>query len=116
MKNYLLLFVALTLLSCGTSKSTVEKEVMFTGQEFDMDLFKGKWLTNGKKNKKEYSIFREDFQVENNKNQVFPYQLKKDSIFVYKNSKRYFGRLIKLNEKEVFILWGDQEAITYYRP
>lgn len=116
MKKYLFLIIGLILLSCSTSKSTVEKDIVFSGQEFDMELFKGKWLTNGRRNKKQFSIYRENYTVEYADRRVLPFEIKKDSIFILSNDKTFSGRLIHLDSITVSILWGNRESITYYRP
>ena len=116
MKNQIIILLLCTaLFSCSSKKTNAKEEIVFTGQEFDMELLKGKWLTNGKRNKNQYSIFHENFTVEYADKRVFPFKLKKDSIFINGSQGTFFGRLIELNREKVFIKWGNQEAITYYR-
>ncbi|WP_405377119.1 hypothetical protein [Nonlabens sp. Asnod3-A02] len=115
MTKYLLI-VAFALMGCK-SKSVEQTEVIFTGQQFKMELLKGKWLTNGKKNKSDFRIFREDFKMQDSDLSILiPYELKKDSIFFFINKKIISGRLVSMDTKELKILWGNSEPITYYRP
>jgi hypothetical protein len=116
MNKTLLILLSLTLLSCRTYTSDIKKEIAFSGQEFDLKLFEGKWLTNSRTNKNHYRIFRKDFNVEYSDKTILSYELKKDSIFIYGMNRTFIGRLIHLDKQEVYILWGNQEAITYYRP
>jgi hypothetical protein len=73
-------------------------------------------LTNSRTNKNHYRIFRKDFNVEYSDKRILSYDLKKDGIFIYGKNRTFTDRLINLDQQEVYILWGYQEAITYYRP
>jgi hypothetical protein len=107
--------------SCGNIKNANSKKndvfhTEFTYQEFDLETFKGKWLTNSKYDKNNFAVFQENFYVLYDDNRYVPYILKKDSIFIFFNKLTAKGRLINLNDKEVEILWGNLERIKYYRP
>lgn len=115
------ILILLLFYSCGNQKnntktllSKIEKKYEY--QEFDINLFKGKWLVNSKHDFYSFRIFREDYYMFDSDKRSVPYTLQKDSIKIYFNDHTAKGRLLNLNEKEVTIIWGNLETITYYRP
>ncbi|MDC3388909.1 hypothetical protein OAX11_05310 [Flavobacteriaceae bacterium] len=123
-KNISLIFVIIIVLySCGANKTSENKiktiKVTFNNQEFNINQFKGKWLTNSRYDKNNFAIFQENLYVLYDDKRYLPYKLKKDSIFVYFDKLIAVGRLINLTDNEVEILWGTKdpkERIKYYRP
>ncbi len=109
--------------SCGSNKASESQikttKVKFNNQEFNINQFKGKWLTNSKYDRSNFAIFQENLYVLYDDKQYVPYNLKKDSIFIYFDNFIAKGRLISLTDNEVEILWGTKEPkerIKYYRP
>jgi hypothetical protein len=109
--------------SCGSNRTLDNRkkitQIEFTNQEFDLNRFKGKWLTNSKYDNSSFAIFQENSHVRYSDKRYVPYKLKKDSIFIYFDKKVAKGRLINLIESEVEILWGTKdpkERIKYFRP
>jgi hypothetical protein len=122
-KTFVIFAIIFISYSCGSSKTNDNQkkitQVEFTNQEFDLNLFKGKWLTNSKYANSSFAIFQENLHVLYSDKRYVPYKLKKDSIFIYFHKKVAKGRLISLTESEVEILWGTKdpkERIKYYRP
>ncbi|MGB6267396.1 MAG: hypothetical protein WBF67_00170, partial [Olleya sp.] len=96
----------------------LNEQIVFTNQQFELSKFIGKWLTNSKSSKNNFAIFQENLHVLYDDKRYVPYKLEKDSIFVYFKNFTAKGRLIKLTETEVEILWGTKEPkerIKYYR-
>lgn len=122
-RNSLIAIVLIFSYSCGTGKAFENQkentQVKFNTQEFDLNKFKGKWLTNSKNDKNNFAIFQENLYVLYDDKRYVPYKLKKDSIFIFFDKSIAKGRLISLTENEVDILWGikePKERIKYYRP
>lgn len=115
-----LIVILLLFYSCVNQKNTNPEfsniENKYEYQEFDIKLFKGKWLTNSKNDIYNFRIFQENNYMLDSDNRNVSYTLQKDSIKIYFNDKTAKGRLLNLNEKEVTIIWGNLETITYYRP
>ncbi|PQJ32124.1 hypothetical protein BST92_09400 [Nonlabens arenilitoris] len=125
MKRFLVLFVLIVVLSCAhrnysyvQSPSYVLKpgDTLFT---FNENAVQGKWLINYPSDKS-YVIYKDGYRLnkENNftKNENQKYVLKMDSIFYFRNSKVYSGKLLFQTYKELKINWGNSETISYYRP
>jgi len=109
-------FILLLILSfsCNSNKN-INNPVVFSNQKFDLEMLKGKWLTHSKYDLENFIIFYENFYALYDDKRYVPYELKKDSIFIYFKNTTAKGRLIKLTEREVDILWGNSERIKYYR-
>ncbi len=87
------LFFLFLIISCSVNKMSSKsssEQTHYGLKEFDMEAFKGKWLTTSKNNLGTYRIF--------NINKILR------------------GKLIFLTDSEVRIIWGNSEEISYYRP
>ncbi len=108
------IFLLILLFSCNSNKS-ISDPIVFSNQEFDLEMLSGKWLINSKYDFENFVIFYENFHALYDDKRYVPYELKKDSIFIFFKNTTAKGRLIKLTKSEVDILWGDRERIKYYR-
>ena len=123
-KIYVIIAVIFICYSCGSNKTHYQNQkkipqIDLTNQEFDLNRFKGKWLTNSKYDNTNFAIFQENLYVRYSDKRYVPYKVKKDSIFICFDKKVAKGRLIRLTESDVEILWGTKdpkERIKYYRP
>ena len=103
----MLLSVLIT--SSNTNKSVNHKEIVFTNQEFDINTFKGKWMTPTPLQPDGYRVFQENGYVISSDGSSNKYELGKDSIFIYYKDIIAIGRLINLNDKKVDILWETKD-------
>ncbi len=113
------LFFLFLIISCSVNKmsSKSSSEQTYYGlKEFDMEAFKGKWLTTSKNDLKSYRVFNENFEVINEKFEKSNYLINKDSIKIFYRNKTIKEKLIYLTDQEVRIIWGNSEEISYYRP
>lgn len=115
---FVLVLLALLATSCSGNKSVNQKEIVFTNQEFDINTFKGKWMTSTPLKPDGYRVFQENGYVISSDGTSNKYELRKDSIFIYFNNITATGRLINLTDKQVDILWGTKdpkERFKYFR-
>ncbi|WP_194851890.1 hypothetical protein [Nonlabens antarcticus] len=116
MKNlFLLIAFCCILSSCASKKEISTIDYSKISQDFDKEKLLGKWLTNMPSESGSYIMFNDDntFNTDDNKQGTF--KIEKDSIF-----KRFpvfvaKGRLLEQKDKMINILWGNSEAIKYYR-
>jgi len=111
--------------SCSSSKKsssnlseTSEPKVMFDS-DFDHSLIHGKWLTNSKRDKKNWLNFRENGFVLYDDGRFLKYNLEDNVILIYGKERVYKAFVKELNGKKLIAVLGDPntgERITYYRP
>lgn len=63
-----------------------------------------------------FITFRKDNTVTTDTNRNGTYTIKKDSIIITYSDATARGRLLEQTESRIFILWGNADAVKFYRP
>jgi len=75
----------------------------------------GKWLTNMPRETTSSVTLNKNYSLTTNTNRVGTYAIKKDSIIMYYPDATARGRLLEQTDARLYILWGDADAVKYYR-
>jgi hypothetical protein len=112
-------FILLILIiSCKSSKTIEIPKTEFGYQEFNIETFKGLWLTLNTPTRKAFCYFSDNYTVRDSDGEIAPFRLIKDSIYIDYKDRSVKGPLINLTTNEVLIEWGtkkSRERITYFR-
>lgn len=121
LKNILcVLFSASIFVACSKRvipiSTTQDPNVAGMTQNFDETKLLGKWLTNMPAETTSFITFRKDNTVTTDTNRDGTYIIKKDSIIITYSDATARGRLLEQTDSRIFILWGNADAVKFYRP
>lgn len=85
-------------------------------QVFNEENLYGKWLTNMPVETTSFITFRKDNTVTTDTNRNGTYIIKQDSIIITYSDATARGRLLEQTDSRIFILWGNADAVKFYKP
>lgn len=119
-KIHFVLFAAFIFTACSKRVIPINttQDTNYAGmtQNFNKEKLLGKWLTNMPAETTSFIEFRADNSVTTDKNRKGTYILKNDSIIINYTDATARGRLLEQTDSRIFILWGNADAVKFYRP